>query len=338
MGSVSALAAVVVTGAVLAGTPATSYRVLVSTDLGGDPDDVQSLYRLVHYSDVLRTEGIVSSPGPGARHSAKLIREWIARIEVDRMRTKGHRELMSEAQLLALVKQGSADAGPPSPQRRTEGSAWIVECASAAGDSRPLWVLVWGSATDVAQALHDDPSIAARIRLYTIGANNTRHDPLARQYIFDGLATKWPDLFWIENGDLPNGSRDTFRGVYLGGDQAGEWSWTEFVRQSVRPYAPSGVAFPLAGPERAGLKEGDSPSMLYLLSEAVGKLGNVEDPTGESWGGRFRHFDRARYPNYYVDLDDKAEAQASVSKWRVAFLSDWKKRWAWYGAPKGASQ
>nr|MDX1981099.1 hypothetical protein [Bryobacteraceae bacterium] len=50
------------------------YRVLVSTDLGGDPDDIQSLYRLLHYSDVLRVEGTVSSPGPGAKHSADLIR------------------------------------------------------------------------------------------------------------------------------------------------------------------------------------------------------------------------------------------------------------------------
>jgi hypothetical protein len=34
-----------------------TYRVLVSTDLGGDPDDIQSLYRLIHYSNVLRVEG-----------------------------------------------------------------------------------------------------------------------------------------------------------------------------------------------------------------------------------------------------------------------------------------
>ena len=101
----------------LAGVPATSYRVLVSTDLGGDPDDIQSLYRLVHYSDVLRVEGIVSSPGPGARPSAALIREWISKIDVERMRTNGHRELMPEAQLLPVVKQGSPTRG----RRRRSG-------------------------------------------------------------------------------------------------------------------------------------------------------------------------------------------------------------------------
>ena len=34
-----------------------TFRVFVSTDLGGDPDDIQSLVHLLHYSDVLRLEG-----------------------------------------------------------------------------------------------------------------------------------------------------------------------------------------------------------------------------------------------------------------------------------------
>lgn len=60
-----------------------AFRVLVSTDLGGDPDDIQSLYRLVHYSDILRVEGIVSSPGSAARNAAYRIKEWLRRIDVD---------------------------------------------------------------------------------------------------------------------------------------------------------------------------------------------------------------------------------------------------------------
>ena len=306
-----------------------SHRVLVSTDLGGDPDDIQSLYRLIHYSEVLRVEGIVSSPGPGAKHSAGLVREWIRKVDVERMRRNGHKELMSEAELLRMVKQGAAEPGTPAANRRTEGSDLIIRRARAGG-SQPLWILVWGSATDIAQALHDDPTIASRIRIYSIGANNTKRDPEARQYMVDGLATKWPKLFWIENGDMPNGSRDSFRGVYSGGDQSGEWGWADFVTRNIRPHGAPSEAFPLAGPKRAGLKEGDSPSMLYLLST----VGNPNDPTQESWGGQFRHFDRAKYPNYYVDLESKAEAQESISKWRVHFLSDWKQRWAWYGPPK----
>lgn len=314
----------------LPGQSSRTFRVLVSTDLGGDPDDIQSLYRLLHYSDVLRVEGIVSSPGPGAKHSAELVKSWIRKVDVERMRGNGHPELMPERELLALVKQGALEPGAPSASRKNEGSEWIVRRANAPG-AEPLWVLVWGSATDVAQALHDDPSIAGKIRIYSIGSNNTRADPAARSFLLDGLSRKWPNLFWIENGDLPLLSRDSFRGVYQGGEQSGEWNWIEYVQRNIRPHGEPGRSFPLAGPGHAGLKEGDTPSMLYLLSAAVGGVGDVDDPTRESWGGRFRHFDRARFPNYYVDLDGKAEAQASVSRWRVPILADWKARWARYG-------
>jgi hypothetical protein len=32
-------------------------------------------------------------------------------------------------------------------------------------------------------------------------------------------------------------------------------------------------------------KEGDTLSFLYLLSPVIGGVGNVDDPTDESWGG-----------------------------------------------------
>jgi hypothetical protein len=129
MRRVTLFAALVLAGAVPTAAPTVSYRVLVSTDLGGDPDDIQSLYRLVHYSDVLRVEGIVSSPGPGAKHSAALVREWIPKMDVERMRAHGHPELVCEADLLATVRQRSLDAGGPAPERRSEGSDLIAETA-----------------------------------------------------------------------------------------------------------------------------------------------------------------------------------------------------------------
>lgn len=319
----------------LAAGPA-SYRVFVSTDLGGDPDDIQSLYRLLHYSDVLEIEGIISSPGPGAVNDAEKIRRWIREIRIEQVRKNGHPELITEERALKLVAQGQKQPGPPSESRRSAGSDMIVEKALAddpKGQGRPLWVLVWGAMTDLAQALHDEPSIAGRIRIYSIGSSNTMSDPAARDYVFDGLPQKWPKLWWIENGLLPRFKQDTFRGVYQGGDQGGEWGNQQFVKVNIRGHGPeAGDAFPLAEWPKDVLKEGDSPSMLFLTSPVHGGVGDVEDPTVESWGGRFRHFDRDRFPNYYVDLDASAEeCQATISNWRRQFLGHWKGRWDWYG-------
>lgn len=317
------------------GLDAQTCRVLVSTDLGGDPDDIQSLYRLLHYSDILKIEGIVSSPGPGAVNSANKIRHWIGQARIDQMRSNGHPDLISEADALSLVRQGQTTPGAPSPERRTEGSDWIIKRAHTPdpeGRGRPLWVLVWGSITDLAQALHDDPSIVPNVRVYFIGSSNTVADPASREYVVQGLYGKWPELWWIENGIPPRRSHDTFRGVYLGGEQSGEWGNQEFVRVNIRGHGPeAGDAFPLAESPKGALKEGDSPSMLYLLSPVLAKVGDVDDPTRESWGGRFRPFDKQRFPNYYLDLDAPAEqCQQTINKWRLEFLKHWKARWDWY--------
>lgn len=305
-----------------------TYRVLVSTDLGGDPDDIQSLYRLLHYSDILKIEGIVSSPGPGAKNSAELITEWIRKIDIDRMRTR-HPDLISERQALSLVRQGQKTPGPPSETRRTGGSDFIRERAKA-GEA-PLWVLVWGSITDVAQALHDEPQIAGRIRIYYIGSSNTVADEASRDWVHRFMAESAPKLWWIENGVMPRRSRDTFRGVYEGGNQEGEWSNTGFVSVNIRGRGSPGAAFPLALSPKGTLKEGDSPSMLYLLSPVLAKVGDVDDPSRESWGGQFARPEPERFPNYWADLKAAATTcQGTINKWREAFLTDWKQRWSWY--------
>jgi hypothetical protein len=310
-------------------------RVFVSTDLGGDPDDIQSLYRLLHYSDHMAIEGIISSPGPGAENSAEKIRNWIREVRADDLRAKGHTELISQAAALGLVRQGRTEPGAPADGHSTEGSRLLAERALASDPEnldRPLWVQVWGSLTDVAQALHDTPEIASRIRIYSIGSSNTMADPAARDWLYEFMETRAPELWWIENGVLPRRSSDTFRGVYQGGDQSGEWGNQEFVRQNIRGHGPAGDSFPLATSPAGTLKEGDSPAMLYLLSPRLGGVGDLDDPTQPSWGGRFARPEPEKFPNYYRDLapGEPEKCQATISRWRVPFLSHWKSRWDWY--------
>jgi hypothetical protein len=206
----------------------------------------------------------------------------------------------------------------------------IIERANAGAP--PRWVLVWGAMTDLAQALHDDPSIAPKIRVYSIGSSNTVSDPESRDYVFEGLSERWPNLWWIENGLLPRLSTDTFRGVYLGGEQSGEWGNKEFVTRNIRGHGPeAGDAFPLAEWPEGTLKEGDSPSLLYLFSPVLAGVGELDDPTQPSWGGRFRRANPERFPNYYVDIEGSAEAcQETINRWRVDYLRHWKARWDWY--------
>ena len=324
-----------------------TFDVIIDTDLGGDPDDIQSLFRAVHYSDILKIKGIVSTPNTDIDHhpwdtipQTKLIAHWIKRIDVEQLRRNGYNDLMREEDLLSRIKAGSTEAGSPAANKSTKGSEWIIQTARNYSPENPLWILVWGSLTTTAQALFDAHDIARNIRIYCIGSSNTIHDIASRDFVFDFMKTEYPELWWIENGVLPKGTHETFRGVYQSGVQEGEWAFTEFAEMNIRNHGSNhdglfqeknGDVFPLANYPKNSLKEGDSPSLLYLMSPVLSAVGTIDDPTQESWGGQFRHFDKSTYPNYYVDLDKSpAECQLTIGKWRYDFLTDWKVRWDRY--------
>lgn len=318
--------------------------VIIDTDLGGDPDDIQSLYRAVHYSDIIKVKGIISTPMHqhpwDTIQNTELINNWIKRIDVERLRQNGYEELMREEDLLSIIKAGADKPGGPAANKSTEGSEWIIQTARKYSNKNPIWILVWASMTTTAQALYDAPDIADKIRIYYIGSSNTLHDIASRDFVYNFMVNEYPELWWIENGILPKGSRETFRGIYQSGIQDGEWSFTKFIDFNIRNHGSNhnglfqekcGDIFPLANSPRNSLKEGDSPSLLFLISPVIGEVGSVDDPTQESWGGQFMHFDSINYPNYYIDLDKyPAECQMTIGKWRYDILSDWKMRWDRY--------
>lgn len=155
--------------------PSLRPRILISTDIGGtDPDDNQSMIHLMMYSDLFQIEGLVSSPSFGNGSKEELLR-MIGLYEQDYPALRRHNpRLLPPDSLRVLCKQGRHGLMPlkgfASP---TEGSNWIVHCARRQSDS-PLWILVWGTLEDVAQALHDAPDIAPRIRIYYIGGPNKK--------------------------------------------------------------------------------------------------------------------------------------------------------------------
>lgn len=256
----------------------TRPRVIVSTDIGGtDYDDFQSLVHLLVYSDVVDIEGLVASPWGAARNRKKHLLEIINRYAVDYPNLKTYSaHYPSPDQLRAVTKQGGTDSadlrgwGEP-----TEGSEWIIRCARR-DDPRPLWLLVWGGIDDLAQALHDDPSITSRLRVYFIGGPNKKWSTTA----YDYLARAHPDLWIIE-------ANATYRGWFLGGNQDGDLGNTTFVQTHVKGHGALGDYFAGIDPR---LKMGDTPSLAYLLGATP------ENPAGDSWGGRFvRAWDRPRY-------------------------------------------
>ena len=286
------------------------YRVIISSDIGGsDPDDFQSMVHYLLYADLFDTEGLISSPPHKGRKEHIL--QAIDAYEKDFPNLVRHSaRYPTPAALRNITKQGAIDPAPKEGfSTPTEGSRWIIERVKA-DDPRPLWVLVWGSITDVAQALHDDPSIKSKLRVYYIGSWNTQQDRAARDYVFN----QHPDLWLIE-------ADTTFRGMYMGGRQDGDLGNKSFVAQHVKGHGALGDLFFSQKPD---IKMGDTPSVLYLLR------GTPDDPSAESWGGSFAKTPHG--PNYWTDRPDPALVESgrngakTVNRWREAYLADWRER------------
>lgn len=252
-------------------------RVLVSTDIGGsDFDDFQSVVHLLLYTDVIDLEGIIASPPAEPADRRQLLLDLVDLYGRDYPNLRTHSPGYPEpAALRAVCKQGgNAAAGLRGFGQRTEGSDWIIACAQREGP-RPLWVLVWGGIDDLAQALHDAPSIRSRLRVYWIGGPNKKWSTTAYDYV----AREHRDLWIIE-------ANSTYRGWFVGGDQAGDLGNSSFISAHVKGCGALGNYFAGIAPQ---LKMGDSPSLLYVLGK------DPENPALPNWGGHFvRAWDRPR--------------------------------------------
>ncbi len=299
--------------ATLAAETTTLPRVIVSTDIGGsDPDDFQSMVHYLVYADRFETEGLISSP-PGEGRAEHLL-EAIAAYEKDYDHLCTWSPSYPAPQdLRSVVRQGavSRQQGDTPDGTISEGAKLLVERAGV-DDPRPLYVLVWGSITDVAQALAAAPEVRHKLRVYSIGSWNTSQDRQARDYLFHTHA----DLWWIE-------CDTSFRGMYMGGDQDGEWGNQQFPELHVRSHGALGDLFMH---QKADIKMGDSPSVLYLLH------GDPEAPETSHWGGAFVRPSPLSRPTYWTDNPDPElsikgkSGAATVARWRQEFLTDWSTR------------
>ena len=249
-------------------------RILISTDIGGtDPDDNQSMAHLLMYSNEFDIEGLVSSPSYGKGSTQEIIR-MIGLYEQELPIFQQHASNWpSPSYLRSITKQGRHGAAPYIGfDKPTEGSEWIVKCARKES-KQPLYVLVWGGLEDVAQALHDAPDIASRIRVYWIGGPNKKWSINSYAYI----AANFPKLWFIENNA-------SYRGFIYDSKNKDAYN-CGYYEHYIKGARLMGEDF--AHYYKGNPKLGDTPSLLYMMD------GDPKNPLKESWGGSFVKFNRS---------------------------------------------
>lgn len=303
------------------------YRVFILTDIGGgDDDDFQSMVHYFIYGDLFDTEGIISSPPKFG--TVKDILRVVDLYEADYpYLLRYSRKYPSPAYYRAITKEGAPEVPSEdiihgikhSDVKLSDGAKWLIECAMRKDpQDRPLYVLIWGCATDLAYALSANPEILNNVRIVYLAGSNELRDPISIKYI----ETYHKEIWMIQN-------MYSYQGARLGGNQNGDLGNFTFMQTHVKGHGAMGDWISLL---KGGMvKMGDTPTVLYILK------GTPEDPTMPSWGGRF--VKRQGFKNWYVDIKDPEymlyEVKSwnsewwgakTISCWREEWLRDWQRR------------
>src|SRR4051812_46191031 len=143
-------------------------RLVVLTDISSlaagqaEPDDGQSLIRLMLYTNDFDIEGLIASSnlGHGQRVRPELIRRVVDTYDKVRPNLLLHDTRYPPAEgLRGVIKAGQRIAGTKvlvaesvGEGKDTEASDWIIRVVDR-DDPRPVWVVVWGGSADLSQAL-----------------------------------------------------------------------------------------------------------------------------------------------------------------------------------------
>jgi uncharacterized protein YndB with AHSA1/START domain len=337
--------------------PSTRERVIVLTDIENEPDDQMSLVRFLTYSNHWDVEGLVATTSVHQQNktAAYKIREVLEAYGKVRDNLLLHEPGFPDlAYLQSVVREGRADFGMRAVGEGMDspGSNRIIEVVDRAGDSRPVWVLVWGGPNCLAQALWkvratrtpaEVEKFASRLRVYTISDQDDTGPWIRKNF---------PGVFYIASpGYHAAGayhqatwsgiSGDHFHGRFGGGDFAiVDNPWLD---QHIRNKGPLGAQYP----QVKFLMEGDSPSFLYLIHNG---LGDSEHPDWGSWGGRYEfytprlrkwHIEQETRP-FWSDAEDEVlgldgywhtSNKATIWRWRRAYQNDFAARMDWTVKP-----
>jgi hypothetical protein len=260
-------------------------RLIVLTDIENEPDDTESMVRLLLYSNSIDIKGLIATTSVHlkARVAPESIRELIQAYGKAQASLNKHETGFPDREtLLALVKQGlplygmlGVGEGKDSP-----GSDCIIKELEE-DDERPLWVAVWGGPNTLAQALYrinktktgaEVEKLIAKLRVYTI-SDQDDSGPWIRK--------NFPTLFYIvtPGGDYGAATWTGINGFVPGIDNStisNKWL-AEHIQQG---HGPLGAAYP----DVAYGMEGDTPSWLGLIPNG---LGDPEHPEWGGWGGRY---------------------------------------------------
>jgi hypothetical protein len=263
-------------------------RVIILSDIEADPDDSESMVRLLLYSNEIDIKGLIATTSVWqkdrvAPESIKKIIQAYGKVQPNLLK---HEPGFPDATALtSLVKSGPAVYGMlgVGDGKDSEGSDWILKVLEEE-DVRPLWICVWGGSNTLAQTLFKirktkteaiAQKLISKLRVYTISDQDDSGI---------WLRNNFPNLFYIVSPADDYGSA-TWSAInsYIKGINNEEISNPWLAQNIQQGHGPLGASYP----DVAWGMEGDTPSWLPLIPNG---LNDPEHPDWGSWGGRYEFY------------------------------------------------
>ena len=317
---------VLLTTVVAASAASAKPRIVVMTDIGGDPDDEQSMVRFLLYACDFDVEGLCTGFGHGHYKKTRpdLIRKALDAYAKVLPNLRKHRRGYPPADVLAaLIKDGSnGDAHSVGKGRDSEASDWIIKVLDR-DDPRPVWFSIWGGPRELAQAIWKVQQTRSAAQLAAFKKKIRVHSIADQDRTAGWVKSNHPDVFWLYSSGL-------FRGIWKAGDQS--LVSPQWLERNVRSaHGPLGAIYPAKAAGKTGVKEGDTPSFLYVLDSG---LSDPEKPGWGNWGGRFRPRGKG---NEHVPAGDlvggRHDSLYSIQRWRLAYQNEFEARMDWCVKP-----
>lgn len=343
-------------------------RYIAITDINRGPeiDDIQSMIRLLLYSNEIEIEGLIACSScflkkPNMASNTAILHRLIDGYGAARMNLLCHAGGWPETEYLhSIVSDGipvfGQGEGNGFAESGWEDNAGVQAILSSLqrDDPRPLWIGLWGGANTLAQTLWTAERMMTteaftaclkKLRIYSISDQD---------YAGPWIRARYGDrLFYIVSPSRcdRDGAADYYRATWPGisADRFAHGSEDEVNRTNGFSGAQRDLvsnrwlkrnirigSFGRMYPRTKYTMEGDTPSFLGLI---LNGLNLSEQPEWGGWGGRYERQQPQGepYPIYTntrdtvtgTDGKSHCSSQATIWRWREDFQNDFAARMQW---------
>lgn len=298
-------------------------RIIVTTDLGADPDDEQSMVRLLVSANEFDIEGLIVSTGcwKKEQHDTamldKLVDGYGACLKNLKVHAEGYptREYLGSISVLGQTGYGMKDVGDG---KDSAGSDLII-AALDKDDPRPVWVGAWGGANNIAQAIWKVKATRTPAELKQWLNKLRVFDILGQDDAGAWIAKHFPDVLYV-------------RATAVYGWQPPKNG--EYQKHDIQSHGPLGKLYP----DTQWATEGDTPAFLHVYPHGLNDPERIDQG---GWGGRFslqkkiniksmravKEEERVLEPyEMHGNTNDGAEA---IKRWSKGYDNDFAARMDW---------